>query len=427
MPDFDCIVIGAGPAGLMAAEMVSGAGFRVCVIEQMPSPARKFLMAGRGGLNLTHAMPLDEFLTRYEGDAASTMSAAITTFPPDALRDWCHGLGVETFVGSSGRIFPKSLKASPLLRAWLARLRANGVELRVRQRWSGLSRGADGGFEITCANAAGEGRDGDPAGTHAGSLVVSARAVILGVGGASWPRLGSDGAWAQILAHMDIQTAPFQPSNCGVRIAWSDQIRSRFAGVPVKRIAARCGASEQRGELVLTETGLEGGAVYALSPALRSALTTSQDGTCRIEIDLRPDLTQSELAQRLSRARGRASLSNHWRKAAGLHPVQIALAREGAGDGDLCDAEFAAALIKAVPLTVTGLAGLERAISSVGGLGAQTVGADFMLRALPGVFAAGEMLDWDAPTGGFLLQACFASGRAAGLGTNQWLAESAAR
>lgn len=385
-------IIGAGPAGLIAADVLSARGARVTVSERMPSPARKFLMAGRGGLNLTHAEGRDAFLARYRA-AAPHLRSALDAFPPSALRAWCDGLGIDTFEGTSGRIFPDHMKASPLLRALLARLAARGVTLRTRWRWTGWD--AHGGATFDTP----DGRVTEPA----------ADATLLALGGASWPRLGSDAAWTDITDAADIARTPFAPANCGVCIAWSEHLAHRFAGTPLKRIAFRVGTREARGEAVVTRAGLEGGAVYALSAEIRELL--AGDGVARIELDLRPDLDLDALTALLARPRGKRSLSTHLRKVAGLPPVAVALVSEAgprpAEPGAL------ARRIKALPLAVTAVSGLERAISSAGGLCFRDLTDDFMLRARPGVFVAGEMLDWEAPTGGYLLQACFATGCAA--------------
>lgn len=399
-------IVGAGPAGLMAAEVLAGRGFSVAVYDQMPSAGRKLLMAGRGGLNLTHSEPFERFMTRYVAGEPH-LRAALESFPPQALRDWAEKLGEGTFVGSSGRVFPKSFKASPLLRAWLRRLGAQGVKFRFRHRWLGWTDGA-----LAFA-------------TPEGDVAVSADATVLACGGASWPRLGSDGAWRKPLVEAGVVITPLAPANAGVTIAWSDRMRS-FAGTPLKRIALACGDAAVRGEAVVTQTGLEGGAVYALSAAVRAALTRR---TCSLRLSLRPDLDVGALATRLSRPRGKQSLSTYLRKSVGLPPAAVALMHEAmigqGGDLKALSAEGLAMLINALPLRMTGLAAIERAISTAGGVAFAALDGNFMLRARPGVFAAGEMLDWEAPTGGYLLQASFATGRAAGDGAAHWLANGA--
>lgn len=387
-------IVGAGPAGLIAADHLSAAGAAVTLYERMPSPARKLLMAGRGGLNLTHGEARDTFLDRYR-EARDRLAPAIDAFGPDALRQWCQDLGIETFVGSSGRVFPTAMKASPLLRALLSRLAARNVELRLRWHWTAIDAGRRLAFD-----------------TPDGVRHVEADAVLLALGGASWPRLGSDGGWTGILAAQGVGLVPFSPANAGVGIAWTAHLRDRFAGTPLKRICLTVGGRTVAGEAMITGSGLEGGAVYALSPEIRREIADA--GRARLVVDLRPDLDRDDLAGRLARPRGKQSLSSHLRKAAGLAPVAVALLAE-AGDRP-SDAERLAARIKALPLEATGFAGIERAISSAGGIAWEAVDAGFMLKALPGVHVAGEMLDWEAPTGGYLLQACFATGLAAARG-----------
>ncbi|PZW37641.1 hypothetical protein C8P66_1444 [Humitalea rosea] len=387
----DVLVVGAGPAGLMAAETMAAAGLRVAVADRMPSPARKFLLAGRGGLNLTHSRPLPGFCDAY-GAARAPLAPIIDAFPPAALIAWCEGLGQPVFTGSSGRVFPTAMKASPLLRAWLARLGGLGVTLLARHAWRG----------------------GDRFATPGGEVSLPSRAKVLALGGASWPRLGSDGGWVSLLP--GVAVVPLAPSNCGFAIEWSEHLRGRFAGTPLKRIALSFNGRTERGEAMLTATGIEGGAVYALSGPLRDAIAAG--GPVTAMLDLRPDIARDALAARLAERRGQ-SLSNHLRRAAGLPPVAIGLVQEalrgGADPGDL------AGLVKALPLRLLAAAPIARAISSAGGIAWSEVDEHLMLRAHPGMFVAGEMLDWEAPTGGFLLQACFATGRAAGLGAVDWL------
>jgi uncharacterized flavoprotein (TIGR03862 family) len=383
-------IIGAGPAGLMAAEAAARSGAVVTVFDHMPSPARKLLIAGRGGLNLTHSEPLERFLDRY-GVSRARLEPVIRDFPPQALVAWCEGLGQATFIGSSGRVFPKAMKASPLLRAWLARLDGMGVALRSRHRWAGFT--GDGALRFE---------------TPGGEALERPAATVLALGGASWPRLGSDGGWVRLLP--DCAIAPLRASNMGFAVAWSAHLRTRFAGAPLKRIALTFGDTTVRGEAVLTAGGIEGGAVYALSAPLREAIAAH--GSATLRIDLRPDVPRDEMARRLAMRPGAVSLSNHLRRAGGLPPVGIALVQEalhaGASRDDL------AALVKALPMTLTAPFPIARAISSAGGLAWDEVDERLMLRRHPGIFACGEMLDWEAPTGGYLLQACFATGHAAG-------------
>lgn len=378
--------MGAGPAGLMAAEGLSAAGVAVTVHERMASPARKFLMAGRGGLNLTHAEPLPPFLAHY-GSAAEWLGPMIEAFPPNALRDWAAGLGEPTFVGPSGRVFPKSLKASPLLRAWLRRLAVQGVALKTRSEWRGFD-----GEALLFADAD-------------GCLIREIPdATILALGGASWPRLGGDGTWTR---HFDpVEIAPFRPANCGFDIAWSKAFRTRFAGTPLKTIALSHEGRTVRGEAVITAYGIEGGAVYALSAALRDAI--ARDGQTTLTLDLKPDLDAAALAARLAKGGPGQSLSTRLKKA-GLPPLAAALLRETLPVPPK-DADSLAHALKAIPLTLLSPRGLERAISSAGGVRLQALDPGLMLKSRPGLFLAGEMLDWEAPTGGYLLQASFSMG-----------------
>ncbi|GIQ76660.1 TIGR03862 family flavoprotein [Bradyrhizobium sp. RD5-C2] len=398
-------VIGAGPAGLMAAETLAAGGAQVTVYDAMPSAGRKFLMAGRGGLNLTHSEPLPDFLARYR-EAMPRLKAAVEVFPPDALRAWSAVLGQPTFIGTSGRVFPKVFKASPLLRAWLRRLDAAGVAFAFRHRWIGWDE--SGGLLFA---------------TPDGPLVVNADASVLALGGASWPRLGSDGTWTVTIAAKGIAVAPMRPANSGFTVAWSDVFRDRFEGQPLKGIALTIGPHTVRGEAVVTRTGIEGGAIYALSAELREAVLGI--GQATLTIALRPDLDAAALTTRLSGTRGKQSLANFLRKAAQLSPVGIGLMQEAAIASGRPLASFSPAelaqLINAIPVQLTGIAQIDRAISSAGGIVFSELDAHFMLRRLPGVFAAGEMLDWEAPTGGYLLQASFATGAAAGKGALRYV------
>jgi len=404
----DAAVIGAGPAGLIAAEVLAEGGASVTVFDAMPSAGRKFLMAGRGGLNLTHSEPLEQFLARYR-EAAPALEAAITAFPPTALRDWSEKLGQPTFVGSSGRVFPQAFKASPLLRAWLRRLDASGVRFAFRHRWCGWDEAGRLKFR-----------------TPQGDNVVEARATVLALGGASWPRLGSDGSWTETLAAKGVALSPLRPANCGFTVAWSEVFRDRFEGQPLKGAAWSFGSRTIRGEAIVTRNGIEGGSIYALSADLREAIARS--GEAILHVALRPDLETKVLASRLDSPRGKQSFSNFLRKAAQLSPVATGLLQEAAFASGVSLASLSpqglAALINAVPIKLTGTAPIARAISSAGGIALAELDAHFMIRRLPGVFAAGEMLDWEAPTGGYLLQACFATGVAAGRGALNWLSPS---
>jgi uncharacterized flavoprotein (TIGR03862 family) len=386
-------VIGAGPAGLMAAEVLAGAGVAVTVYDQMPSAGRKLLMAGRGGLNLTHAEPLPVFMSRY-GGARTWLDPIIGAFPPRALIAWCEGLGQKTFIGTSLRVFPVAMKVSPLLRAWLRRLDDLGVRFRLRQRWLGWD--TDGGLRFDAG------------------VAERPSVTLLALGGASWPRLGSDAGWTACLSGLLV---PFRPANCGFVVDWSAHFRARFAGQPLKRLAVRFGAEAVRGEAVITAGGLEGGAIYALSGRLRDAIQA--DGDATIFLDLRPDLSLAKLADRLGGPCRGQSLSNTLRKQAGLRPEAIGLVQEALHTG--ADAVDLPGLIKALPVRLVATAPLSRAISSAGGLRLDALDGGLMLRDRPGVFAAGEMLDWEAPTGGYLLQACFSTGIAAARGALAWL------
>ncbi|MGZ6017028.1 MAG: TIGR03862 family flavoprotein [Phenylobacterium sp.] len=389
-------VIGAGPAGLMAAQVLAEAGQSVTVYDRMPSVGRKFLMAGRGGLNLTHSEPLDAFLKRF-GPQSARLAPLIEAFPPSALVAWAEGLGQETFVGSSGRVFPKTLKASPLLRAWLARLRALGVEVRTRHDWTGWDK--TGALRFL---------------TPEGDLSARPDATILALGGASWPKLGSTGDWAIRLGAEGVAVSPLKPANAGFDVAWSDVVRERFAGQPLKGVAVTFGRTRLRGEGMVTRHGLEGGVIYAFSAALRDAI--EKDGSARLWIDLRPDATADQLAARIAQQPANQSVANRLRKALHLTPLETNLLREAHGKDLPSDPAALATAIKGAPLTLTGVRPLARAISTAGGVAFEALDETLMLTVRPGVFVAGEMLDWEAPTGGYLLQAAFATGVAAARG-----------
>lgn len=403
-------IIGGGPAGLMATETLASNGIKVTVYERMPRVARKLLLAGRGGLNLTHSEPLETFLMRYR-DAAPRLSSAIRSFPPDMLRAWSEALGQETFVGSSGRVFPRAMKTSPLLRAWLERLTNRGVTFKLSHRWVGWDNEKRLLFD-----------------TPNGEIPVEASSTVLALGGGSWPRLGSDASWVTPLEGEGISVSPLAASNAGVIVRWSEIFATRFAGSPLKRIALTIGNETARGEALITTAGLEGGAVYALASPIRDALHAN--GEAALALDLRPDETTEALLQKLlAKQRGKQSFASYLRKTLNLDPAAVGLLQEAAHAEGLqlsaLSPDAIAARIKSIPVRVTGLASMERAISTAGGVAFDELDDAFMLRKRPGTFVAGEMLDWDAPTGGYLLQASFATGRAAALGVLAYLAQNA--
>ena len=400
------VVIGGGPAGLMAAEVLAAGGAQVDVYDSMPSLGRKFLMAGKGGLNLTHAEAYEPFLARY-GVRRPHIEPLLNAFGPDALREWARGLGVETFVGSSGRVFPTGMKAAPLLRKWLHRLREAGVKVHVRHRWIGWS--ADAALQFAT-----------PPGEHSADADV----VVLALGGGSWARLGSDAAWVAVLEQRGIQVSPLQPANCGFDIGWSEHFRSRFAGHPLKSVVASftdsAGVTHRRqGECIITDTGIEGGLAYALSAPLRDEIASK--GAAVIHLDLLPGREPSRVLQEIAHPRGAKSLSTHLQSRLGIKGVKAGLLREAVPREALGDPARLAAALKALPLRLVATRPIDEAISTAGGVAFEALDERLMIRAVPGVFCAGEMLDWEAPTGGYLLTACFASGRAAGVGALAWL------
>jgi uncharacterized flavoprotein (TIGR03862 family) len=398
------IVIGAGPAGLMAAEVLSAAGVQVDVYDAMPSAGRKFLLAGRGGLNLTHSEPLDAFAARY-GSRRAEIEARLKSFDPQALREWAHGLGIATFVGTSGRVFPADMKAAPLLRAWLHRLREAKVRFHMRHRFVGWS--AQGALRFA---------------TQQGDMEARADGVVLALGGASWSRLGSDGAWVPLLQERGVAIAPLLASNCGFDMhgGWSEYFASRYAGQPFKSVAIRFAGAYQRGEFVATATGVEGSLVYAFSAALRDAIAAQ--GSATFELDLLPGKSQEQVRVEAAHPRGSRSLPAHLKSRLGIDGIKLALLHEVLSKEALNDPARLAAAIKALPLTVDAARPIDEAISTAGGVRFDALDEHLMLRAMPGVFCAGEMLDWEAPTGGYLLTASFATGRAAAQGLLQnWL------
>jgi uncharacterized flavoprotein (TIGR03862 family) len=394
-------VVGGGPAGLMAAQAAARAGAQVHVYDAMPSVGRKFLLAGKGGLNLTHSEPFDLFVARY-GARRDRIEPLLRRFGPDALRDWAAGLGIESFVGSSGRVFPTDMKAAPLLRAWLQRLRGQGVRLHMRHRCIGLERGADAAATLRLA-------------TPEGERTISPRAVVLALGGASWPRLGSDGAWTRWLPPLGVPVAPLRPSNCGFDVpepGWTEHLRTRFAGHAIKNVALSLAGFSQSGEFVVTATGVEGSLVYAASAAIRERIDTQ--GRATVLLDLLPQRDAAFVAAEVARPRGPRSLATHLKSRLGIDGVKAALLHELLPREAFADAGRLAASIKSLPLTLARARPVDEAISTAGGVPFEAMDDHLMLDALPGVFCAGEMLDWEAPTGGYLLTACFASGLVAG-------------
>jgi hypothetical protein len=397
------VVIGGGPAGLMAAEVLANAGVRVELYDAMPSLGRKFLLAGVGGMNITHAEPKAAFLGRYR-ERQEEIAGLLADFDADSLRAWIHDLGIDTFVGTSGRVFPRDMKAAPLLRAWLKRLREAGVRLHTRSRWLGWN--ADGSLRLQ---------------TSEGEQALRADACVLALGGGSWARLGSNGAWVPLLEARGVSIAPLQSANCGFEVsAWSALLRDKFAGAPLKNVTlALDGTAPRRGEFVLTSAGVEGSLVYALSAEIRERIR--HNGSATLHLDLLPDRSPDKVLAALHKPRGSHSMAKHLHRQLGLDGVKAVLLRELASAEQFAAPEPLAAAIKALPLTLLRPRPLDEAISSAGGVPFEALDQGLMLRRLPGVFCAGEMLDWEAPTGGYLLTACFASGRAAGLGALAWL------
>ncbi|TKS61643.1 MAG: NAD(FAD)-utilizing dehydrogenase [Nitrospira sp.] len=403
-------IIGGGPAGLMAAETAVACGAQVELYDAMASVGRKFLLAGKGGLNLTHSEPLELFLSRY-GARRTQLAPLIDSFTPDALRAWAQELGVETFVGTSGRVFSSDLKAAPLLRAWLRRLRKAGVQFHVRHRWCGWDE--QGALRFT---------------TPHGIRSVQADAVVLALGGGSWPKLGSDAAWVPILAGRRVPIAPLQPVNCGFDVKWTDHFRTKFAGHPVKTVgvvakSVACEVIRRQGEFVVTDTGVEGGVIYAVSACLRDVIAAK--GVATIRLDLAPNREMRRLVQDLSQPRGKRTMATHLERRVGIAGVKAGLLREVVPKEEFMDPVRLAAAMKSLPLRLVATRPLEEAISTAGGVSFNALDRQLMTRSLPGLFFAGEMLDWEAPTGGYLLTACLATGRAAGAGAVAWLRETA--
>jgi len=395
-------VIGGGPAGLMAAEVLGADGVTVDLYDGMPSVGRKFLRAGTGGLNLTHSEPFEQFVGRY-GPRRERLEPLLRQFGPDEVQSWVHGLGFETFVGTSGRVFPEGMKASPLLRAWLRRLSEHGISLHLHHKWLGWD--ADGALRFR---------------TPAGDISVVASTTILALGGGSWRRLGSDGEWVNVLRQAGIRVEALKPSNCGFDVPWSDHFLERFNGHPVKSVALSFQNSFcQRGEFIITRTGVEGSLIYAASALLRDEI--EQNGQAIIGLDLAPDLSFEQIHHRVARPRGARTISSHLERTVGIKGVKAGLLREFLDKADFMQARLLTQAIKQLPVPLVAVRPLDEAISSAGGVAFEELDEHLMIRNLPGVFCAGEMLDWEAPTGGYLLTACLSTGRAAAVGVLRWL------
>jgi len=393
-------IIGGGPAGLMAADALCARGIAVDLFDAMPSLGRKFLMAGKSGLNLTYAEPFEVFMRRF-GPSQKYLASALEAFPPEAIRNWADGYGVETFIGSSGRVFPKGMKAAPLLRAWLRLLRVQGLHVHVRHKWTGWN---DGSLTFM---------------THEGERSYRPAATILALGGASWPQLGSDGAWVPLLEDRGVSVTQLKPANCGFDADWSDYVRQHVAGQPLKGVVLHFAGHQARGDCMVTDNGVEGGPVYTVSGSLRDAI--ERDGEAVLNIDLTPDIDEKTLIERLSKPRGKKSMATHLRRTISLTGAKAALLREGAEAAVFANPAKLAARIKALPLTLMRTRPIAEAISTAGGIAWKQVTENFELKAIPGTYAVGEMLDWDAPTGGYLLSACLATGRWAGEAVAQQL------
>ncbi len=389
-------IIGGGPAGLMAAEIISARGMRVDVYDSMPSAGRKLLMAGKSGLNITHSDPFEVFVSRY-GKRRKEIEPLLKQFGADQLREWVHGLGIQTFIGTSGRVFPMGMKASPLLRAWLGRLTDSGVTFHLRHKLTGIRPDKSLQFE-----------------TPNGEVIVNADAIVLALGGGSWRRLGSDGAWADWLKQAEVEVEPLRPSNCGFDVTWSDHFREKYEGHPIKSVILSFGEFQGQGEFIVTKEGVEGGLIYSASAIIRDEIYAN--GTATVTLDLKPDRTLDWLTEKLSRPRGSRSLASYLEKTLGIKGVKAGLLREFVSKEDFADAKRLAGFIKALPVPFVAPRPLDEAISTAGGVTFEALDENLMLKNLPGIFCAGEMLDWEAPTGGYLLTACFSSGVAAGNG-----------
>jgi uncharacterized flavoprotein (TIGR03862 family) len=403
-------VIGGGPAGLIAAEVLIRGGAQVDLYDSMPSAGRKFLVAGKGGLNLTHSEPMEQFLSRY-GTRRAQLEPLLNQFGPEALRAWANDLGIETFVGTSGRVFPVSMKTSPILRAWLTRLRDSGVNFRMRHKWCGWN--DDGALRFE---------------TPDGEMSIKPGAVILALGGGSWSRLGSTGAWVPLLTGRGVKVAALKPSNCGFNVAWSEYFRDRFEGAPLKSVVvsftdSKGNSFQKQGEFIITRDGVEGSLIYAVAAPLRDEIEAA--GSATIHLDLAPGWSRERLKERLSMPRGSRTMTSHLEKSVHIAGVKAGLLREFVAKQDFSDPERLSAAIKGLPVRLDSPRPLEEAISSAGGVLFEELDEHLMIRSMPGIFCAGEMLDWEAPTGGYLLTACFATGRAAGLGALAWLDRTA--
>jgi uncharacterized flavoprotein (TIGR03862 family) len=394
-------IIGGGPAGLMAAEVIRGRGVAVDVYDAMPSMGRKFLMAGRGGLNLTRSEPFEQFVMRY-GKRRAQIEPLLRSFGPDELREWARGLGIESFIGTSGRVFPVGMKTSPLLRAWLKRLDEAGVQFHLSHKWRGWNVDRSLKFE-----------------TPEGEKNIRAEAVVLALGGGSWARLGSDGAWVKLLEQAGVKVDALKPSNCGFDVAWSPHFRNRFEGQPIKSVVLTFGSFRQQGEFIVTKNGVQGNLIYAASAWLRDEIYAK--GSAILQLDLMPDKTEAQVLEKLSKPRGSRTMASHLEKTVNIKGVKAGLLREFVPKDDFANMERLASSIKHLEIPLIAPRPLDEAISSAGGVTFESLDENLMIHSLPGVFCAGEMLDWEAPTGGYLLTACFASGRAAGLGVLKWM------
>ena len=408
-------IIGGGPAGLMAAEVISGQGMKVDVYDSMPSLGRKFLLAGKGGLNITHSEPFEKFVSRY-GEHRTNIEPLLHVFGPEEIREWVHGLGLDTFVGSSGRVFPVGMKASPLLRAWLQRLSDSGVSFHLRHKWTGwlsdkrnTPQSGSVDKSLHFVNPEGE-------------VAIKADATVLALGGGSWARLGSDGAWISWLRDAGAEVRPLRPSNCGFDVAWSPHFRERFEGQPIKSVVLSFESFHQQGEFIVTKEGVEGSLIYAASALLRDEIEAR--GKAVMILDLAPDRSHEWLVERLSRSRGSRSMASHLEKMVSIKGVKAGLLREFLSKEDFWNVQPLAHFIKNLPIPLVATRPLDEAISSAGGVTFESLDEHLMLRSMPGVFCAGEMLDWEAPTGGYLITACMASGYAAGHGVLTWLSLS---